>query len=147
MLKQTDSIRSFEGSDEEFFWMKRPFSNGLNKIMLARGCNMKEHPYIKCPRQRRAIQALLEQPIAVKNLGPKIGALNPRQTVSELRRQGFEGIIVTRRFTVVDRDGKICHPGEYFVSQEHKQILEEALSEFESAMINQISNPDNNGRA
>jgi hypothetical protein len=62
-------------------------------------------------------------------LGPKIGAQNPRQVISELRRQGFEGIIETRRFTIIDQDGKRCHPGEYHIPQESKLIAEETLKE------------------
>lgn len=84
---------------------------------------------IKTARQKRAILALLEKSISVKDLGPIIGALNPRQTISELRQQGFRGIIKTKRFTIIDQDGKKCRPGEYFVPQEFKPILERVLKE------------------
>jgi hypothetical protein len=45
---------------------------------------------IKGPRQQRALEVLLEGSVTVKDIGPKIGALNPRQVIFELRRQGFE---------------------------------------------------------
>lgn len=85
--------------------------------------------FIKSPRQKRAILAILEKAISVKDLGVKIGALNPRQIIFELRHQGFQGIVLTRRFTVIDQDGKRCRPGEYFICQEFKPILEAALKE------------------
>lgn len=85
--------------------------------------------YIKSPRQKRAVAALLEQAIAVKDLGAIIGALNSRQVIAELRRQGFEGIIETRRFSVIDRDGKKCRPGEYFIPEASKPMAKKALIE------------------
>lgn len=86
--------------------------------------------HIKSPRQTRALSELLKGPIAVKDLGSKIGALNPRQIVFELRFQGFEGIIETRRFTVTDQDGKRCHPGEYYIPEHLKGCAEKALREY-----------------
>ena len=83
---------------------------------------------IKCPRQRRAVQALIEKTsILVKDMVEISGALNPRQTVMELRRQGFLGIIKTRRLTQQDQDGKLCHPGEYFIPSHLKHLAEDAL--------------------
>ena len=82
---------------------------------------------IKGPRQQRAIEVLLEGCVSVKDIGPKIGALNPRQVIFELRRQGFEGIILTRWFNVIDRDGRRCRPGEYYIPDSFKQIVEDAL--------------------
>lgn len=85
---------------------------------------------IKGPRQQRAIAALLAGEVAVKDLGVKIGAINPRQIISELRQQGFLGIIKTRRYTTIDRDGKQCRPGEYFISHSAKPLVEKALKEY-----------------
>jgi hypothetical protein len=87
------------------------------------------NPYIKTPRQRRALEALLKGPISVRDLGPTIGALNPRQIISELRKQGFEIIIKTRFFEVIDRYGEICHPGEYYIPDELKPIVIDTLKE------------------
>ena len=90
--------------------------------------------YIKNSRQRRALKALLQKTsIPVKDIGIEIGALNPRQIIMNLRHQGFCGFIRTRRFPVVDRDGKTCLPGEYYIPQELKptiaKFLEECTSE------------------
>ena len=84
---------------------------------------------IKGPRQRRAVQALLDSPhgITCKDLGHLIGALNPQQIISELRRQGFGGVIDTRRFKVSDRDGRACYPGEYYLRPEHRDAVKRAL--------------------
>lgn len=82
---------------------------------------------IKGPRQRRAIEALLSGPVSVKDLGTRIGALNPRQVIFELRNQGFEGIIFTQRFVIIDQDGKRCRPGEYFIPENAKHVVQSAL--------------------
>jgi hypothetical protein len=82
---------------------------------------------IKGPRQLRAIEALIENDVRVQDLGSIIGALNPRQTIMELRRQGFYGIIKTRRFREKDRDKKTCWLGEYYIPQEYKFLVAETL--------------------
>jgi len=86
--------------------------------------------HIKSLRQQRTIAALLEKAVQVKDLGPLIGALNPRQVVFELRQLGFEGTILTRRFTVRDQDGRLCRPGEYFIPDILKPFVEAALRDY-----------------
>lgn len=77
---------------------------------------MNREPIIKTPRQFRAIQALLDNDtVNVRDMGPLIGALNARQVIHELRNQGFHDIILTNRFQTVDRDGRKCFPGTYFI--------------------------------
>ena len=91
---------------------------------------MKEIKYlISDPRERRALEALiLKDAIPVKDIGSLIGALNPRQIIFQLRENhGLRNVIKTRLFKVLDRDGKLCRPGEYFVSPEDKRTLEELL--------------------
>lgn len=86
---------------------------------------------IKGPRQRRAIEALLNQEsISVREMESLIGALNPCQVIFELRKQGFRDLIKTRRYSVLDRDGNRCLPGEYYISSENKSIIKEALKEY-----------------
>jgi len=92
---------------------------------------MKHNLHIKTPRQVRAVEALLAHPegIPCKELGDLIGALNPHQTVMELRRQGFGGVIITKRFEVEDRDGKRCRPGLYLIPDKHCERVKKALKE------------------
>ena len=106
---------------------------------------------IKGPRQERAIAALLDGPVIVKDMAPRAGALNPRQIISELRRQGFEGIIITRRFTIIDQDGRRCRPGEYYIPQDAKPMAEKALTEYtiqararRSEVVKKLDNTKNN---
>lgn len=102
----------------------------------------------------RAIEVLLEvESIPVKDLGPCIGALNARQTISELREQGFKFVIKTSKFEVKDQDGESCFPGVYFISPEDKSIVREALrnyvaSEWKKAEATSSKNsaPKNNRR-
>ena len=100
---------------------------------------------IKNSRQERALKVLLEKDsIQVKDMGPIIGSLNPRQTISELRQQGFHDVIVTRRFKVRDRDGKNCRPGEYCIPQEKKPIARQALDEYAASTSPNVSAADKN---
>ncbi len=92
---------------------------------------MNENLFIKNSRQKRAVQELLSRAcVQVKDMGPLIGALNPRQMIMELRHQGFQDIILTRRFSVPDRDGKGCQPGEYYIPPELKHLAREALIKY-----------------
>ncbi len=87
--------------------------------------------YIRSPRQKRAVEALLhDESIEVKRLGEIVGALNPRQVVMELRQQGFSGIILTTRFVTRDQDGKQCRPGKYFICEHQKPVAREALIKY-----------------
>lgn len=94
-----------------------------------------------CPRQKRALEALLNHPAGIScyALGQFIGALNPRQTVMELRKLNFLGLIVTRRFSVKDRDGRNCFPGEYYMPLEYHASVREALKK--EAVGAQKTNP------
>lgn len=83
--------------------------------------------WLKTSRQKRALRALLEGAVAVKDIGQKIGALNARQVIFELRKQGFKDIIQTRRFTVIDQDGRLCRPGEYYIPEHLKLFVRIAL--------------------
>lgn len=85
---------------------------------------------IRSPRQARAVEVLVEKAVAVKDLGLLIGSLNPRQIILELRRLGLE--IVTRRFRVIDRDGKACHPGEYYLTDSYKPLAKQALEDYKN---------------
>ena len=93
-------------------------------------------PYIKSPRQKRAIETLIIQvSIAVKDIGELIGALNPCQIVMELRRQGFSDIILTRRYSVKDMDGRTCQPGEYYIPEALKFIAKETLKKYVAGKV------------
>ncbi len=86
---------------------------------------------ITAPRQRRALKALLRQSegISCKDLGPLIGALNPRQSIMQLWRLGFKDAIVTESFIVLDQDGKSCRPGRYRILPEHREWVQRVLNE------------------
>lgn len=95
------------------------------------GVEMTKSPFIKGPRQRRAIEVLLEQEsVKVREIGDVIGALNPRQIIMELRQQGFENMIFTRRYTTFDQDGKLCRPGEYYIPSPLKPYVYGIYNEF-----------------
>jgi hypothetical protein len=108
---------------------------------------MIENFHIKTPRQKRAILALLEKDsIEVKDLGYVVGALNPRQIISELRRQGFEEIIQTKFFEIIDRDGNRCRPGKYFIPPEQKPRIQEFLKRDGLPAVPKVKQPKHSNK-
>ncbi len=111
---------------------------------------MDNRPWIKGPRQFRALETLLSRDaISVKELGPLIGARNPAQIIFELRKQGFQEIILMERFHVTDRDGAPCFPGRYSIPKELKPLAEEAfhryLTQQQAAFLKPLFTDDRGG--
>lgn len=97
---------------------------------------MKQKPKIKNAKQKRAINELLKgMPIPVKDIGPLIGALNPRQCIMELRRQGFYGIIITERYNSINEYGEKTRPGEYHLAPGFQNIVEEAIRIYDAKAV------------
>lgn len=67
------------------------------------------------PRHLRAIAALLRRPLPRENLDTVAGCSNGPELVAELRRRGLE--LPCERINFVDRDGFICRPGVYFLTE------------------------------
>lgn len=63
------------------------------------------------PRHLRAITALLRRPLSRENLDTVAGCSNGPALVAELRSFGLA--IPCQRIKVIDRDGKVCRPGVY----------------------------------
>lgn len=66
-------------------------------------------------RHLRVIAALLRRPLSRENLDTVAGCSNGPELVAELRRRGLE--LPCKRINLVDRDGFICHPGVYFLTE------------------------------
>jgi len=81
---------------------------------------MKNFP-ISTPRQRRALEALAEREVSSLELRTIVGMLNVPQLVSDLRSNGWE--IKCRRISVLDRDGKKCRPGIYYLPDKVKTLV------------------------
>jgi hypothetical protein len=89
-----------------------------------------DKPFIMGPRQERAIRALFDAPIVTRVEMDKIfGAKNSPEVIRQVRLQGFSEIILTGRLPMVDRDGKVCYPGYYYVNDADKIHLLTALEE------------------
>lgn len=83
-------------------------------------------PTIRTSRQRRAIQALVKYgKVTSSDLGRLTGYLNPPELVAQLRRNGW--LVVCELFDVLDRDGKVCRPGRYFLKPESAEIAKKIL--------------------
>lgn len=73
------------------------------------------------PRHLRVIAALLRRPLPRKNLDTVAGCSNSPELVAELRRRGLD--IPCQRINFIDRDGCICKPGVYFLSDVDRRKL------------------------
>lgn len=73
------------------------------------------------PRHLRAIAALLRRPLPRENLDTVAGCSNGPELVAELRRRGLE--LPCKRINFVDRDGFICRPGVYFLTDVDRRKL------------------------
>ena len=82
-------------------------------------------PTIRTPRQRRAIEALLDDEISTFELRKIAGVMNAPQLISDLRKQGWA--IECTRIPFQDRDGRCCRPGVYWLSEESKKMAREVL--------------------
>lgn len=67
------------------------------------------------PRHLRAIASLLCRPMPRESLDSAVGCSNAPELVAELRRRGLE--VPCKRINFVDRDGYVCRPGVYFLTQ------------------------------
>ena len=73
------------------------------------------------PRHLRAIAALRRRPMPRENLDTEAGCSNGPELVAELRRRGLE--VPCKRINFVDRDGFICRPGVYLLTDGDRRKL------------------------
>lgn len=85
-------------------------------------------PSLKTARHRRFLQTLVGGKTSIYQLRKLVGAMNVPQIAYELRGLNWE--ICTERVSMKDRDGKICRPGNYFLTENTKLLAEEALKKY-----------------
>lgn len=78
------------------------------------------------PREKRAIRALLNNPIMRENLDSIAGCSNGPELVAGLRRKGLE--IPCERVERFDKDGNSCWPGRYSFTPEDRPLARALLS-------------------
>ena len=78
------------------------------------------------PRHLRAITALMRRPISRQELDSVAGASNSPELVAELRRRGLE--VPCHRINFVDRDGFICRPGVYLLTDSDRRKLHQWMA-------------------
>ncbi|ADU99333.1 hypothetical protein [Alicycliphilus denitrificans] len=78
------------------------------------------------PRHLRAIAALLRRPMPRENLDTEAGCSNGPELVAELRRRGLE--VPCHRINFVDRDGFICRPGVYLLTDTDRRKLHQWMA-------------------
>lgn len=74
-----------------------------------------------CPRQLRAIDALLNGGVMRESLDFIVGCSNAPELIAGLRRKGLT--IPCERVERFDKDGNSCWPGRYSFTQEDRDIV------------------------
>lgn len=67
------------------------------------------------PRELRAIELLMRGPLSREELDKKAGSTNSPEIIRRLRSRGLE--LPCERIDFIDRDGKLCHPGVYHLTE------------------------------
>lgn len=77
------------------------------------------------PRHLRVIAALLVRPRRREDIDSIAGASNGPELIAELRRRGLteEKHLPCERVPFVDRDGKPCRPGVYYLTPAGKRLI------------------------
>lgn len=73
------------------------------------------------PRHLRALQALRNRPTSRETLDKVAGCSNGPALIAELRSRGLE--IPCKRIQFEDRDGKVCRPGVYYLTDKDRRML------------------------
>jgi hypothetical protein len=83
-------------------------------------------PPIKTPRQYRFLSLLLQYgELSTKQMRDLVGALNLPEVKRSLKVLGW--VIHCHRESFIDRDGKHCRPGYYWLDDEEKKRAHIAL--------------------
>lgn len=75
------------------------------------------------PRHLRALSVLLKRPISRENLDSIAGCSNGPELIAALRRRGLEGELLCERIDFIDRDGRPCRPGTYFLTAKGRRLV------------------------
>lgn len=75
------------------------------------------------PRHLRALATLLQRPISRENLDSIAGCSNAPELVAELRRRGLDGELLCERIQFIDRDGRPCRPGTYYLTPKGRRMV------------------------
>ena len=75
------------------------------------------------PRHLRALAVLMRRPVSRENLDSLAGCSNGPELVAELRRRGLEGELLCERIAFIDRDGRPCRPGTYFLTAKGRRLV------------------------
>lgn len=74
-----------------------------------------------CPRQARALTALMQGPLSREDLDHISGVTNGPDLIAKMRRRGL-GIPCTMVATL-DRDGRPCKFGVYHLTQADREVI------------------------
>ena len=77
------------------------------------------------PREKRAINALLNGSVMRENLDFIAGCSNSPELVAGLRRKGLE--VPCKRIEKFDKDGNACYPGQYSFIPEDRVLARQLL--------------------
>lgn len=77
------------------------------------------------PRHLRVLAALRRRSMTRTHVDAEAGAANGPDLIAELRRRGME--IPCERIEALDRDGKSCRPGVYYLTDADRRKLDRWL--------------------
>ena len=76
------------------------------------------------PRYLRAIAALLRCPVSREQIDSIAGCSNGPELIAELRRRGLgDDHLPCTRIKFTDRDGKLCRPGVYSLTDKGRRMV------------------------
>ena len=91
-----------------------------------------KQPIVRTARQKRAITALVKyRKLGVHELQKFAGQFNVPELMAGLARNGWEWRC--ELIDVLDRDGRKCRPGLYYLLPESLEVAREMVKEWEAA--------------
>lgn len=81
------------------------------------------------PRHLRALAVLLRRPIPREQLDSVAGCSNGPALVADLRDRGLGHDLYCERIKFIDRDGNVCNPGVYGLSERGKRMVYEWMAQ------------------
>ncbi len=83
--------------------------------------NKPAHPTPLCPRQGRALAALMRDPLSRKDLDKIAGVTNGPDLIAKMRRRGLD--IPCTMVPTRDRDWRPCKFGVYHLTQADREVI------------------------
>lgn len=105
----------------------------LNKPPSKPNHNRRAFPGTSNPRQLRVLSALRKRPLHRCEVDDIAGCSNGPELVAALREKGLE--LPCERIQFIDRDGRLCRPGVYSLTEADKGKLSRWLTKRRATVV------------